>query len=60
MRDRGGEVSFISAVSRDISAAVFQAHYRAVEQEVVSSLESASDAAEAALATLRGVGHGLH
>jgi putative two-component system response regulator len=59
IRDEHGEVSFISAVSRDISAAAFQAHYRAIDQEVVSSLESASDAAEAALATLRGVGHGL-
>jgi putative two-component system response regulator len=60
IRHERGHVSFISAVSRDSSAAVFQAHYRAIEQEVVSSLESAADAAEAALATLRGVGHGLH
>jgi PAS domain S-box-containing protein len=60
IRDQRGEVSFISAVSRDSSAAVFQAHYRAIEQEVVSSLENATDAAEAALGTLRGVGHGLH
>ena len=60
IRDERGTVSFISAVSRDSSAAVFQAHYRAIEQEVVSSLENASNAAEAALGTLRGVGHGLH
>jgi putative two-component system response regulator len=60
IRHERGHVSFISAVSRDSSAAVFQAHYRAIEQEVVSSLERATDAAEAALATLRGVGHGLH
>jgi hypothetical protein len=60
IRDMHGEVNFISAVSRDISAAVFQAHYRAIEQEVVSSLESAGDAVQAALATLRSVGHGLH
>ena len=60
IRHERGHVSFISAVARDSSAAVFQAHYRAIEQEVVSSLESASDAAEAALGTLRGVGHGLH
>jgi putative two-component system response regulator len=60
IRDQRGGVGFISAVSRDSSAAVFQAHYRAIEQEVVSSLESAADAAEAALGTLRGVGNGLH
>jgi len=60
IRDERGHVSFISAVSRDSSAAVFQAHYRAIEQEVVSSLESATDAAEAAMGTLRGVGQGLH
>jgi PAS domain S-box-containing protein len=60
IRDQRGEVSFISAVSRDSSAAVFQAHYRAIEQEVVSSLENAADAEEAALGTLRGVGKGLH
>jgi PAS domain S-box-containing protein len=60
IRHERGHVSFISAVARDSSAAVFQAHYRAIEQDVVSSLESASDAAEAALGTLRGVGHGLH
>jgi PAS domain S-box-containing protein len=59
IRDKRGEVSFISAVSRDISAAVFQARYRAVEQDVVNLLESASDAAEAARATLRRVGHGV-
>ena len=60
IRDEHGKVSFISAVSRDSSAAVFQAHYRSIEQEVVTSLESATDAAEAAMGTLRGVGHGLH
>ena len=60
IRHERGHVSFISAVSRDSSAAVFQAHYRAIEQEVVSALKSATDAAEAALGTLRGVGHGLH
>jgi PAS domain S-box-containing protein len=60
IRNERGHVSFISAVSRDSSAAVFQAHYRAIEQEVVSSLESATDATEAALATLKGVGQGLH
>jgi PAS domain S-box-containing protein len=60
IRHERGHVSFISAVSRDSSAAVFQAHYRAIEQGVVSVLESATDAAEAALGTLRGVGQGLH
>jgi PAS domain S-box-containing protein len=60
IRHERGHVSAISAVSRDSSAAVFQAHYRAIEQEVLSALESATDATEAALGTLRGVGHGLH
>jgi PAS domain S-box-containing protein len=59
IRDGRGDVSFISAVSRDISDAVFQAHYREVEREVVSSLAGASDAADATLEMLRGVGQGL-
>jgi PAS domain S-box-containing protein len=59
IRDEQGDVSFISAVSRDISRAVLHAHYREVEREVVSSLAGASDAAEATLEMLRGVGQGL-
>ena len=57
--DQRGEVSFISAVSRDVSTAVFQAHLRGVEQEVLSALESAGNADEAALAMLGGLGRGL-
>jgi PAS domain S-box-containing protein len=59
IRDECGEVSFISAVSRDISAAAREAHYRSIEQDVVISLQDASDSTETALATLRGIGQGL-
>jgi PAS domain S-box-containing protein len=55
-----GEVSFISAVCRDVSAAVSQAHIRRVEQEVLSALETAGDADEAAMAMLGGVGRGVN
>jgi putative two-component system response regulator len=59
IRDERGAVCSISAVSRDISDAVLQTHYRGVERDVVSSLASASDAAEATMGMLRGMGQGL-
>ncbi len=59
IRDEHGEVSFVSAVCRDISVAVLQARYRAIEGEVVNALEIADDAAEATAGMLRGVGEGL-
>jgi PAS domain S-box-containing protein len=54
-----GQMSFISAVWRDISHAVLGAHYRGVERAVVSSLATASDVDEAAQGMLRGLGQGL-
>jgi PAS domain S-box-containing protein len=59
IRDDRGKVILLSAFSRDISDELLQAGYRAVERDVVSSLESASDAHEAAVGTLRGMGEGL-
>ncbi len=59
IRDRHGDVTSISAVSRDITAAVHQAHYGMVERQVVSALSRASDAAEASAEMLQGVGQGL-
>jgi PAS domain S-box-containing protein len=59
IRDPQGDVLFISAVVRDISDQVLRRRYRAVEREVVSSLESARDAHGAAVAMLQGMGRGL-
>lgn len=59
IRDAHGEVSSISAVTRDIREALYEAHYRMVERKVVNSLSSATDTAEAAMGMLRGMGEGL-
>jgi PAS domain S-box-containing protein len=59
IRDRRGTVFAISAVSRDISAAVLHRHNRGVERAVISSLASSADVDDAALRLLRGVGQGL-
>jgi PAS domain S-box-containing protein len=59
IRDEHGAVTFLSAFSRDISVSLLQAGYLAVEREVVSALESARNAHEAAFGTLRGMGMGL-
>jgi PAS domain S-box-containing protein len=59
IRDRRGTVCSISAVSRDISAAVLHKHNRALERAVISSLASSTDVDDAALRLLRGVGEGL-
>jgi PAS domain S-box-containing protein len=54
-----GEVSSISVASRDIPEALYQAHYRMVERQVVNSLSTAADISEAATGMLRGVGEGM-
>ena len=59
VHDARGEVSSICVVSRDVPAAVYQAHYRMVERQVVSALSSATGVSEAMMAVLRGVGDGL-
>jgi PAS domain S-box-containing protein len=59
IRDRRGTVCSVSAVSRDISAAVLHKHNRALERAVISSLASSTDVDDAVLRLLRGVGEGL-
>jgi PAS domain S-box-containing protein len=59
IRDEAGEVSLISAVSRDVTRSILEEHYRRVEQDVVNSLAGAVDAAQAARAALQGIGEGL-
>jgi putative two-component system response regulator len=54
-----GHIRSLSALVSDVSDAVYQGHYRMVEREVVSSMSSASDATEATLGMLRGLGEGL-
>jgi putative two-component system response regulator len=59
IRDELGNVTFVSAMVRDISAQVRRALYRAVERDVISAQAEANDASEAALGTLRTIGKGL-
>lgn len=59
IRDREGTVWSISAVSRDISAALLHKHNRGVERAVISALASSTDVDDAALRLLQGVGEGL-
>jgi PAS domain S-box-containing protein len=59
IRDAHGDVHFISSVTRDVTDEVLQAHYRMVEQQVMSSLDASTDSAQAALGALRCVAEGL-
>lgn len=59
IRDRHGTVCAISAISRDISAALLHKHNRGVERAVISELASSTDVHDAALRLLKGVGEGL-
>jgi len=59
IHDVSGDVSSISVKSRDIPEALYQAHYRMVERQVMRSLSSAEDMNEAAMGLLRGIGEGL-
>ena len=60
IRLEDGEVSFISAIIRDISAQVRRASFHALESAFVTVLADAQSASEAAAGAVRVLGRGLH